>query len=188
MPNFSANGPNTYGDVIQGLTQLNPSSEGINTIEDIRKRFGLTASPSTAFGSARKNLASQKARTLASTSARMSSRVANPEAIFSGVEGDYANAEGNLEGQQANAELGQQMSFAQMLQSMLQGRDAFNLNKSSQMSQNVGGALQQQNYEESKPGVLDDFLAILKTVGGTAAGAATGAGALGWKPFGAKPS
>jgi len=159
-------GPNTYGDLITQLADLKNPMGNITDTSSLQKTFDINPNlTGSIFGARKRALMGNKARSLSSASARMSGRVANPEAIFSGVEGDYANAFGNLEASQGQAELGQQQYLTQLLYSILQGNNQFEFQRQGMQSQALGGQLQEKQYEENKPGPLDDLLAVLGGAG-----------------------
>ena len=155
-------GPNVYGDVITQLADLQSSTAGISNIGSLKSSFGIDPNlVGNIFGGRRKSLASGRARALSSASARMSSRVASPEVKFGGIESGYADALSNLESAQGGAEYDQESKLTQLLYSILQGRDQFNLNKNQLQSQALGGQLQEKQWDASQPGALDDILGIL---------------------------
>jgi hypothetical protein len=159
-------GPNNYTDIITQLAETPSSFEGIGDVSGLKSRFGINPNlVGNIFGARKRALMSGRARALSSASSRMSGRIANPEAMFSPVEGEYAGALGELEGARGTAELSQEQSLTQMLYNILSGQNQFNLSKQGMQMQALGGKLQERQYEENKPGFLDDFLSILSGVG-----------------------
>ena len=153
--------PSSYQDILGQLAGTDYSLGGVNSAKDVRKRFGLSADVRSVFGPAKANLATRRAQSLSSASARMGNRYANPEAGFAGIEGEYAGAFGDLESQEANARLGDEQNIAQMLLKILSGGDEFGLRKLGMQSNVLGQKKEEDRYEDSKPGLFDDILAIL---------------------------
>jgi hypothetical protein len=91
----------------------------------------------------------------------MSGRVANPEAVFSGVEGQYAQEMGNLEAAQGGAELSQQQALTQLLYNILQGNNQFKMQGFGLGASVLGQKKAEDQYNEQKPGALDDIMGIL---------------------------
>jgi len=173
-------GPNKFGDVITQLADLQSTTGGITDKSSLEKTFGVDPNlVGNIFGARKRQLASGRARALSSASARMSTRAATPEVAFGGIESGFADASSNLGAAQGQAELSQQQSLMQMLYNILQGNNQFNLQKNQLQTQALGGQLQEQQYEDSKPGFFDDLMSVL-SFGTQAAGAA---GGLGWAPF-----
>ena len=151
-------GPGRFEDILKQVEGLQNFQSGTTDIGSLRTKYGLT-SANDAFNPMRKNLANRRGQALASASSRMSGRVANPEAVYSGVEGEYANAMGDLEGQAGQAELGQQQFGAGLLDRILSGNTQFGLNKLGLKNQVTGNYLNSL----SDASTFDDILAGLGT-------------------------
>jgi len=177
MPNPYQRGPNIPRDVITQLADLPYSGAGVKTLEDLKRSYGIGPSRiGDIFGAKRRNLANRRGQALSSASARLGTRVATPESIFTPIEGEFAGAFGELEAQEAGAEVGQENFLTQLLNSVRQGENQFQLGKQGLQLSALGQQFQQDYYEQNQPGWLDDLLS------GIGVGA-QGAGALGWKPF-----
>ena len=154
-------GPNNYGDIITQLADLKSTTGEINNMGSLKSQFDIQPNlVGNIFGARKRQLAQSRGRALSSASARMSTRSATPETTFGGIESGFADAFSGLEGAQGQAELDQEQSLTQLLYSILQGNNQFNLGKNAMQSSAMGGWNQQQQYEEQKPGLLDDLMSI----------------------------
>jgi hypothetical protein len=144
-----------YDDILKQIQDMQNTEAGVTDISSLKSKFGIgeTSQP---YNIAKRNLATGKAKSLASTSSRMGSSVANPEALFSGVEGNYASALGTLEEGQANADIGQQDYMANMLDQILRAQNQFNVGK----QQNRAGVL------GAKGGAIGDYMNSLSGASG----------------------
>lgn len=157
-------GPRNYSDLITQLAELKNPTGNITDAESLKGAFDIDPNlTSSVFGSRRRSLFGQRGRSLSSASSRMSGRIANPEAVFSGIEGQFAGALGNLEAEQGNAELNQERYLTQLLYSILQGNSQFEVGRKGMQASALGGKFQEKVYEENKPTWLDDFMAILNS-------------------------
>lgn len=178
----SARGPQNYGDVITQLSDLQSSTEGISSLEDLRRRYGMKDTGSL-FGAARRNLGTQRAQALSSAATRMGTSSANPEAMFAPIEGQFAGAFGELEGQEAQAGQQQQNFLTQLLQDILTRRDQFGLQKIGMQGSILDRGIQQKFLESQAPGMWDDIIAILSLASQTAGGAAMAGAAASSRDF-----
>jgi hypothetical protein len=155
-----------YSDILSKLANTGSTTAGINTVGDVQSKFGIDPNlTGNIFGARKRALLGDRSRALRSASSRMSGRVANPEVVFSGVESDFAGQMGNLEASQGAAEMGQQQSLMSTLLNILNGNNAFNMSKMGMESSVLGQKKQEDQYNEQKPGALDDIMSVL--AGGT---------------------
>jgi hypothetical protein len=189
--NLNNNQMQSYDDLISQIGGMKSGFEGINTTGDVSNKFGVRPfdlggykkQVGATFAPSKRNLANRLAQARSEAGARMSSRNATPEAMFNPIEGQYANAFGDLEGQQANAELGgydkqteQDRYIAGLLQSVLGSQDTYGLNKTSMKAGAMGGKTNAiSNYLQSlsDASTFDDLMSLLGT-GAKIYGAATG--------------
>lgn len=155
--------PNSYQDILGQLAGTNSSLGGISTSGDVRSKLGLSTDVGSMFRPAKRNLANRRARSLSDASSRMGGNVATPEGYFAPIEGEFANAFGELEGQEATARVGDEQNVAQMLLRILSGQDEFGLRKLGMQTDVLGRRKEEDRYNESKPGMFDDILSLLGT-------------------------
>lgn len=170
---------------------LSQSFSNISSLDDVYKNYGVKkfdlggykSQVKKAFDPARRTLATRLGQAKSSIFDR-SGRSATPGMKASAVEGDFANAFSGLEGQQANQELAgydkesdQNMSIAQLFQSLLQNKDAGAVNKLGAKNSTL------QTYLNSLSGTsgFDDLLAGASAVGSIATGLGTAGGKKGIK-------
>jgi hypothetical protein len=154
-----------YDDILDAIKGLQNTEGGVNDIASLKSKFGLggTSKP---FEIAKRNLATQNAKNRAATSARMSSSVANPEAVFSPGESSYLSALGGIEQGQAEADIGQQNYMADLLDQILNRQNQFNMGKQTTRAGVLGqkgGAMSDYLGALSGASTFDDILAAANT-------------------------
>lgn len=152
-------GTKRYEDILREVEGMKSSLGDISTVGDVRGKFGLGGT-SGLYGAAKRNLATRRGQALSSASARMGSRVANPEAIFSGIEGEFAGAFGDIEQQEAEAGLQDERIVAALLRDILGARDEYGMRKMGLK----GGATADYLGSLSGASGFNDILALAGTV------------------------
>lgn len=155
----------SYDDILNAISGLQSTQAGISDIPGLRSKFGLTSARE-AYGPAKRNLATRRAQSLSSASARMGNRVATPESYFGGIESAYGGAFGELESQASQAEIGSQQWQAGLLEQILRAQDEYNMRK---QGMRLGGLGQKGQGIADYTGALsgastfDDILATAST-------------------------
>jgi hypothetical protein len=165
VPTFQYGVDNLDAANRQVIGMQNPY-EGINTLDDAVRKFGLSKSVSSAFNPAKANLATQRARGMQRAAIRGGDS-ATPERAFGDVESQYADASGGLESTQAQAQLGQTNKLADFFNSILGQKSDFGFKqagfRANVAGQMAGAGLGQDQYEQSNesPGFLDFLSSIM---------------------------
>jgi len=167
-------GQDLYGKQLNDIRNSKSEFDGINDIGTLDKKFGLSPfdvtnynrQVDTSFAPGRANLATGRARALSASANRMGGRSANPESIFNPIEGAYAGAEGQLEGEAGNARLQgfdkqrqSQDEQARMLEEILGQKQGFGERKRGAMAGGINSYLQTQ----SPTSLFDDLISGVGT-------------------------
>lgn len=139
---------------------------GLNTIGDVRTRFGLSdADIAKEFDPLRQALQAKKGRAMSDASARLG-RTAQPEKTFSQIESSALDAGAGIDAEQSKRKNETIMMAARLLQDSLAQQDQFGSNQIAMLSQLLGqrfgvanqGAMRQLQ----EPGTGDYLLSALK--------------------------
>ena len=155
----------SYDDILNAIQGMQSATSGVSDVGSLRQKFGLDTAANV-YAPAKRNLATKKAQALSGASERMGSNVATPEAIFGGVESQYAGAAGELESQQAQANIGEEEYSAGLLDKIFNAQDQFGFQKQGMRLQGQGakvGAISNYLGALSNASSFDDILAGLGT-------------------------
>jgi hypothetical protein len=156
----------SYDDILNAIKSMQSSNAGVTDLGTLKAQYGLT-SASAAYDPARRALSNRRGKALSSTSARLSSRIANPEAALGGVESGFASAAGDLESEASKADIGQQDYIANLLNSIRNQQDQYGFQKQGMRLQGQGAKGNAiSDYLQSLSGAssFDDILALGGTV------------------------
>jgi len=138
------------------VSGLESGFEGLENAGDVAGRFGLDREGiNRTFGAQRRNLSTSLSRSRGAAAERLGSGTAVPEAVFGGIEGQYAQGFGNIDAAEGSAITSNDQLIARILQSALGNRDQFNLGRGGLSSQilNQRGRFAEQSAER---GYLDE--------------------------------
>jgi hypothetical protein len=164
----------SYDDLINQINAMQSSYNGVNSLGDMNKTFGLkqrTAKDvSSTFNPARRNLATQNALARKRVAARMTGSNASPEVDYGNVDASFAPAFGNLESEAAqtglNVERQDEQFGANMLSDIFGKKDTYGFNKkSTQLAGLSGRSAALKNYLDSLSGTspFEDVLSVAGT-------------------------
>lgn len=183
-----------YTDLINGVGGLKSNFGGVNNLQDEYSKFGLSPfdlggyqnQVQRSFAPGKANLATALAKNRGAIASRQGGGSASPEAMFSGAEGNYAQALGGLEGQEGNAMLGgydkqrQSQQFnADFLSNIFGNQDSYQkwkLGVKAGLMNDRSGATKDYLGTQSGSSIFDDITGLVSS------GLQT-AGSLGFKPF-----
>lgn len=163
-----------FGDQTQQALQQTQSMQNpyanINDLGSAQSAFGLPTDVNASFNPARENLARGEARGMAGAALRAGNS-ATPERYFSNVGSQFADSRANLEGQAANAQIGNQRYNADFLRSLFQNKSAFDFQKMGLQSNLANSLLsgtqgfENSQYQNQDPNFGDYFMQALGSVG-----------------------
>jgi hypothetical protein len=111
----------------------------VNNLTDVGSKFGLTSDLDAVYRPRRRSLSTGLSRNRSAMASRTGDSAATPEAGFQALEGGYLDALSNLEGDQAEQEVGAQRFNADFLRDILGRKESFGQNKFGLRSGGIGG-------------------------------------------------